>query len=283
MELNTHQDAPESDLNRFAKLERQQSLDELTLGFKNSSVQPAAISSLIQAFEQDKVFYAAEPWIDGNKNIRANELLFRFVRGEDHTIGHYSHIEPSLRQAQLVTNFDMLNIFNILSWLAKDDKNIHSTINLSHDTLCRKDLCERFLDIVQHEQAPSIIVEILENEKQFNAEQIDYLYSLKKRGIVFAMDDFRISVASDWARLQSLERKGILSYIKLDGKDSVRSYLDQGKNGLEALRQEILKIKNHAGSSPKIVAEWVNNSTEIDKLVSIGVDAVQGTNLMLSP
>jgi EAL domain-containing protein (putative c-di-GMP-specific phosphodiesterase class I) len=283
MGLNTHQDAPESDLNRFAKIERQQNLDELTLGFKNSSVQPAAISSLIQAFEQDKVFYAAEPWIDGNKNIIANELLFRFVRGEDQTIGHYAHIEPSLRQAQLVTNFDMLNVFNILSWLPKDTNNIHSTINLSHDTLCNRDLCERFLNAVQHEQAPSIIVEILEDDKQFNAEQINYLYSLKKRGVAFAMDDFRISMAGDWSRLQSLKSKDILSYIKLDGKESVRPYLDQGKSGLEALRQEILKIKNHAGSSPKIVAEWVNNSTEIDKLVSVGVDAVQGANLMLLP
>jgi EAL domain-containing protein (putative c-di-GMP-specific phosphodiesterase class I) len=272
-----------STFNQFAALERQKIFSDFILKFKNNPAQPAPISSLINAFQQDKVYYTAEPWIDANKKVIANELLFRFIRDEDQSIGHYAHIEPSLHQTQLVTDFDMLNIFNILSWLPKDDENIHSTINFSHDTLCRKGLCERFLNVVQHEQAPSIIVEILENEKQFKAEQIDYLYSLKKRGVVFAMDDFRISMASDWARLQSLESKGILSYIKLDGKDSVRPYLDQGKSGLEALRQEILKIKNHAGSNPKIVAEWVNNSTEIDKLVSIGVDAVQGANLMLLP
>tara|TARA_R110002124_G_scaffold149220_1_gene315166 strand:- start:331352 stop:332266 length:915 start_codon:yes stop_codon:yes gene_type:complete len=278
-----HLGQKKSGLNRLCALERQRSLDQFAQDFEAAPIHSPSLSSLIQAFHQDEVYYAAEPWVNAQKDIIANELLFRFKRGEDSAIGNYTYIEDDLRKSGLLTDFDILNIFNILSWLPQDTQRIHSTINLSHDTLCDSELCEQLFSVLQHKEAPSLIIEILEDDKQFNAQQIAYLSDLRKRGTIFAMDDFRINIQSDWARLQSLKSQDILSYIKLDGKQSVRPYLDQGKPGLEALRAEIIKIKSHAGCAPQIIAEWVNNEQEIDQLVSIGVDAVQGTNLILTP
>lgn len=254
------------------------SLDAFRDAYKAATTQTPTVHNVINAIENKRVIYLAEPWITHDSNTVANELLFRY-RNAPGQIYNYGSICESIANARLTAEFDLVNIFNILSWIPDDAENIAATINVSHDLLTNHALMDEVVNVMQHRKGPPIIFEILEDDRQFTGEEITYLESLTKQGFCFALDDFRVNTPSDWQRLSDL--KNVISYIKLDGQDSVRPYLDNPNGGFAGIARNITAIKNICGLPKKIIAEWVKTRDEADILFSLGVHAIQGHDVIM--
>ena len=169
-----------------------------------------------------------------------------------------------------------MNVFNILTWIPSNERNIASTINTSHDLLTNRAYCDNITAALAKRNGTPVIFEILEDDRQFTAEDIKHLKRLKDNGIEFALDDFRISKAGDWDRLKTL--KDVVSYVKLDGSDSLRPYCNMGDVGMNELKKQLQSIFSVAGNDKHIIGEWVQNGDEAEKLFDIGVHAIQGQN-----
>lgn len=235
------------------------------------------LGDLIHAVQNKNALYVAEPWVTKDERSVAHEVLFRF-RHKSNKILRYSHVARDLNSSDLAKGFDLVNFFNILSWLPTDAKAHPCSINMTHDSLTTPDICEKIIAANSARNGPQIIIEILEDERIFTQNELQMLQKMKQSGIIFALDDFRVSMDSDWQRLKGLE--GIVSYVKLDGKDSVRPFLDNDGANISALFNHISKIQNLVGADKKIVAEWVETPQEAHKLFDGGVHAVQGHKLV---
>lgn len=233
--------------------------------------------SLVDAIKNRNALYVAEPWVTQSTEVVANEMLFRFRDGSKKVLS-YSHVEKDLICANLLTGFDLVNLFNILSWVPSQAGDTACTVNLNHDTLTSPEICKKITEAMAKRDGPQIVIEILEDDRLFTAEELKSLSAMKNSGIQFALDDFRFSHASDWQRLDGL--KDIVSYVKLDGKDSVRPYLDNKAADINTLFQRVAQIHNQVGADKKIIAEWVQTPDEAHKLFNKGVYAVQGHNLV---
>tara|TARA_R110002126_G_scaffold13118_7_gene57209 strand:+ start:101243 stop:102052 length:810 start_codon:yes stop_codon:yes gene_type:complete len=240
------------------------------------SKQHNTLTDLIHAVQGKSTIYLAEPWMNQDERSIAHEVLFRF-RHESNQILRYDHIANDLISADLAKGFDLVNFFNILSWLPCDENAQPFSINLTHDSLITPEICEKIIEANNRRDGPQLIIEILEDERLFTSNELQMLQKMKQSGIAFALDDFRVSIDSDWERLKSLEH--IVSYVKLDGKDSVRPFLDNGGANITALFNHIADIQDLVGSDKKVIAEWVQTPQEAHKLFDGGVHAVQGHKL----
>lgn len=232
---------------------------------------------LIDAIKQRETIYIAEGWVDKNHDVIANEMLFRY-RHNGRKVYSYGNIAQDLISADLVKGFDLVNLFNVLSWVPSTITPSACTVNMNHDTLTDPQILQNIADAMKHRDGPPIILEILEDDRCFTEGEITNLKELADQGISFALDDFRVSHDGDWKRLSGL--KDIISYVKLDGPDSVRPFVDNGENGLKDMFQHIGQIHNLVGDDKKIICEWVQTQDEAEKLYDRGVHAVQGHNLV---
>lgn len=254
------------------------SLNDFRAAYGKAAEQTPQVHEVIDAVKHKRVIYLAEPWITADTNTVANELLFRF-RPNREKLYSYGTICNSIHNAGLTAEFDLVNVFNILSWIPDDVKNTAATINLSHDLLINQKLMNQIVALMDKRKGPPVIFEILEDARQFTAPQIAYLKSLKDKGLCFALDDFRVSHPSDWQRLASL--KDVLTYVKLDGEDSVRPFLDGESGELVAFAENIKAIQSTCGTSKRIIAEWVQNREEADICYASGVYAIQGHDIIM--
>ncbi|MCS5596698.1 MAG: EAL domain-containing protein [Alphaproteobacteria bacterium] len=256
----------------------QESLSAFHKLYMAADKQEKSVHEIIQAITEKRIIYLAEPWINSESNTVANELLFRY-RYAPGQICSFGDICKTIINADLTAEFDLVNVFNILSWMPNDQNNVTASINIGHDLLTKPYLMDKILNVVSTRSGPSIIFEILEDDRQFTNDEIEYLKTLKDKGMTFALDDLRINYPSDWQRLESL--KDIVSYVKLDGEASIRPYINQDSDGLLEIEENIREIKTLCGADCKIIAEWVQTPEEAEKLFEIGAHAIQGHDIIM--
>lgn len=237
----------------------------------------STLGDLIGAVQSKDALYIAEPWVNKDEQCISHEVLFRF-RQKSKKVVSYSHIAKDLISADLAKSFDLVNFFNILAWLPCDPDGQPCSVNMSHDSLISEEICAQITAANSRRAGPQIIIEILEDDRTFSAQELQRLQNMKDNGIIFALDDFRVNYPSDWQRLKGLEK--IVSYVKLDGKDSVRPFLDNDGAKISALFNHITDIQNLVGTDKKIIAEWVETPQEARQLFAGGVHAVQGHKLV---
>lgn len=130
-----------------------------------------------------------------------------------------------------------------------------------------------------------IIFEILEHDVELDAD-ISHLHALKRQGYRFALDDFGKGQSHD----NRLEVFGdIIDFIKIDGP-YVRAYLEETYHYKSAPNKNLLyypndladileKIEKKGLGHIPIIAEFVQNMKEIEKLVPLGVTGYQSRDL----
>lgn len=253
-----------------------EALNRFIKAYEQKGKKSERIGDIIDAVENAHVIHLAEPWLNQEQRPLAHEMLFRY---HHHNKGlyRYTYFKDALEKFELIDAFDLMNIFNILTWLPDVKAQIAATINVSHDILTNSEACELIMSGITQRQNKNVIFEILEDYRQFNTDDLEKLNALKSTGLSFALDDFRVSVPSDWKRLKSLNQ--IIDFVKLDGEISVRPFLTSDKDDLKALKQHIEHVHNVAGSDKLIICEWVQNMCEAEKLFDLGVHAIQGHDL----
>ena len=170
---------------------------------------------------------------------------------------------------------------------AAKTKKIPITINISVESALDPEIFDEiYKRVLKHGlNTKDIIFEILEHDVELDAD-ISHLHALKKQGYRFALDDFGKGQSHD----KRLEVFGdIIDFIKIDGP-YVRAYLEETCQYKSAPNKNLLyypndftdileKIEKKGLEHIPVIAEFVQNMKEIEKLVPLGITAYQSRHL----
>jgi len=209
----------------------------------------------------------------GDQLTRHLEILIRYVDHNSTVIPPGAFL-PSAERYNLVSKLDQWVLSNVLEneklvALLQADPNLRININLSGLTLGDPVMTKFITTLIQQHRLPpkSLCFEITETAAVADlAATSHFIRTMRLLGCEFALDDFGIGVSS-FAYLKNLP----VDYLKIDGS-FVRDIDENPVN--EALVSAI----NHIGHVMhiKTVAEFVENETILQKLISAGVDYAQG-------
>jgi len=199
------------------------------------------------------------------------ELLLR-LRDSDSVILPDSFF-PAAERYHLATKIDEWVIATAFRWLASPSSNVdqmsHCAINLSGHSLSDEDFLEYVVfQIERLNVAPhKICFEITETAAISNlAGAIRFIDEFKKRGCLFALDDFGSGVSS-FGYLKNLP----VDFVKIDGcfvTDMVTDPIDY------AMVRSINEIAHVM--KKQTIAEYVESAEILECLQEIGVDFAQG-------
>lgn len=200
------------------------------------------------------------------------ELLIRMEEDDGRMILPAAFL-PAAERYNLSDKLDRWVVCNAIEWLKCHPQELNKlkicSINLSAQSLGDPDLL-KFI-IKQLEEAPipqeKICFEVTETAAIANlANAIEFFKVLKRKGCLFALDDFG-SGFSSFAYLKRLP----VDFIKIDGmfvKDIVDDPIDF------AMVKSINEIGKVMGK--RTIAEFVESAEILAKLKKIGVDYAQG-------
>jgi EAL domain-containing protein (putative c-di-GMP-specific phosphodiesterase class I) len=181
---------------------------------------------------------------------------------------------PAAEKYGLMAKIDrwvIRNAFENIAQLPDTDGAIYS-INISSKTLSERRIIS-FVEKLFVEfpiKANRVNFEITETSAiSYLDNALNFMHAMKKRGCTFSLDDFGTGLASfDYLR------KLPIDFLKIDGI-FVRE-METNPNDF-AFIEAIHKISSQMGV--KTVAEFVENSTILKMLATIGVDYAQGYHI----
>ncbi|WP_413285874.1 EAL domain-containing protein [Vibrio sp. MA40-2] len=200
------------------------------------------------------------------------EILVRIksAAGEYISPGIFMPASEKYNVAHLI---DKQVVVKTLSWLESNLVDFDSlglcSINLSGQSIGNKDFVRFLLQSIENCNVPShkICIEITETAAMGNMERAIALFTeIKKRGCLIALDDFGSGLSS-FAYLKKLP----VDIVKIDGlfvRDMDRNETDY------IMVRSIHDLAKQMGK--KTVAEFVENTDIIDRLIELGVDYGQG-------
>ena len=154
-------------------------------------------------------------------------------------------------------------------WLDQGMDCVPVSVNVSRAHFIEKDLADQIRNMVDNAGAPRRLIEIELTESAFfddKAAMIETINKLKSYGFAVSMDDF----GSGYSSLNSLKDMP-LDVLKLDAE------FFRGENAEE--RGEIVvseAIKLGKQLNMRIVAEGVEDRSQVDFLAEKGCDMIQG-------
>jgi len=201
------------------------------------------------------------------------ELLIRMYTPDGQIISPVQFI-PAAEKYGLMAKIDcwvIKNAFQHIDRSSSQDNAIYS-INISSKTLSEKKIIS-FVESLFVEypiEANRINFEVTETSAiSYLDNALDFMHAMKERGCSFSLDDFGTGLASfDYLR------KLPIDFLKIDGV-FVRD-METNPNDF-AFIEAIHKISSQMGI--KTVAEFVENSTILKMLGTIGVDYAQGYHI----
>ena len=211
---------------------------------------------------------------DSVTGMRYNEILLRMTEAGEEMIAPGFFI-PAAERYHLMPAIDRWVVHEALRRLS--EKQTWQTgecfaINLSGQSLGD----ETFLDFVSSEldnagvAAERICFEITETAAVANLRSAQhFIATLRKRGCVFALDDFGSGLSS-FAYLKRLP----VDYLKIDGrfvKDMLTDPIDH------AMVESINQLGHVVGV--QTIAEFVENAAILERLGRLGVDYAQGYHI----
>ena len=252
-------------------------LDDSTLNLRQGEmhwvarIHSALAENRLQMYLQP-IAPTAAPAGTGSPNHLHFEALLR-MNGKDGRIFPPSAFLPAAERYNLAGQIDAWVLDDILGWLDRSPLFLNHlnvlAVNLSGQSLGDA----AFLNHV-HERmrrhplaARKLCFEITETAAISNLDRVqEFMQSIRGFGTRFALDDFGAGLSS-FAYLRTLD----VDYLKIDGLFVKAVHEDPV---YEAMVRSINEVGHVMGK--KTIAEFVENDNVRDKLVSIGVDFVQG-------
>jgi len=146
------------------------------------------------------------------------------------------------------------------------DTNLRFSINFSPEDLMNEATKSHFIEqILKHEVANRVTMELLEEGNFSKQETIKFLAECKKLGVKIAIDDFG-SGCANYARVKELEA----DYVKIDGT----LIKDIQTRSTYIMIEGMVKYAREQGA--KTVAEFVSSKEIYDLCVKVGIDLLQG-------
>lgn len=230
-----------------------------------------------QALSEDRfrLYYQSITPAAGNSQGCHYEVLLRMLdeQGEEVLPGAFL---PAAERYDLVTRLDRWVVRKTLSCLGAHPGHLaglhECAINLSGQSLADEGFAEFVMEALRSNAVPAgkICFEITETAAISNLTSArQFFKKLKALGCRFALDDFGSGLSS-FAYLKTLP----VDYLKIDGvfiKDVVDDPIDL------AMVQSINEIGHVMGK--KTIAEFVESQEIHDRLVTLGVDFLQGYHI----
>ncbi|MFS0575979.1 EAL domain-containing protein [Sporosarcina sp. 179-K 3D1 HS] len=157
---------------------------------------------------------------------------------------------------------------------AKSNRDIKISVNSSVREFSNSQMLEKINSILGATGCPSNRIQLEITERfAFQAEEeqslVVQMNDLKEKGIEFALDDFGTGYGS-FRYLQKLP----ISKIKID-KEFISSLLTH--NNTQKLVEGMIRLGKSLGLY--VVAEGVETKEQMDMLISMGIDAIQGYHI----
>mgnify|MGYP001183595941 CR=1 FL=1 len=200
------------------------------------------------------------------------EILVRIksANGEYISPGIFMPASEKYNVAHLI---DKAVVTQTLAWLESNiadyDQLGLCSINLSGQSIGNREFVHFLLETIEHSSVPSnkLCLEITETAAMGNMDRaIDLFTQIKQRGCLIALDDFGSGLSS-FGYLKKLP----VDIVKIDGL-FVRD-MDTNETDFIMVRA-INDLAKQMGK--KTVAEFVENTAIIDRLLELGVDYAQG-------
>ena len=221
--------------------------------------------------EEFKVYYQPK-YEPSTGKLKGAEALIRWQSPE---LGFVSpgRFIPIFENNGFITKIDHYMISHVAKdqkdWLDQGMDCVPVSVNVSRAHFIEKDLADQIRNMVDNAGAPRRLIEIELTESAFfddKAAMIETINKLKSYGFAVSMDDF----GSGYSSLNSLKDMP-LDVLKLDAE------FFRGENAGE--RGEIVvseAIKLGKQLNMRIVAEGVEDRSQVDFLAEKGCDMIQG-------
>ncbi len=221
--------------------------------------------------EEFKVYYQPK-YEPSTRKLKGAEALIRWQSPE---LGFVSpgRFIPIFENNGFITKIDHYMISHVArdqkGWLDQGMDCVPVSVNVSRAHFIEKDLADQIRNMVDNAGAPRRLIEIELTESAFfddKAAMIETINKLKSYGFAVSMDDF----GSGYSSLNSLKDMP-LDVLKLDAE------FFRGENAGE--RGEIVvseAIKLGKQLNMRIVAEGVEDRSQVDFLAEKGCDMIQG-------
>ena len=195
------------------------------------------------------------------------ESLMRVLDSDGRVLSPVVFMEKS-KEYRLYTQLMIQMIDKVFDVMAKHD--VAMTLNLSYLDINNTELCDKLMSKVKKMKiGKRLTVEIVESEQIQDIEMVnEFIFALKKNGVMFAIDDFG-SGFSNFDTILNLD----IDYVKLDG--SLVSKIHDKK--YKIMLESMVKICHDLGI--KTIAEYICDESIMEEAKCIGVDYLQGYHL----
>jgi len=195
------------------------------------------------------------------------ESLMRLMDSDGRVLSPAVFMEKS-KEYRLYTQLMSQMIDKVFDVMA--NHNVAVTLNLSYVDINNIELCDKLMKRVNKMQSANCLtIEIVESEQIQDIEMVnEFIFALKKRGVMIAIDDFG-SGFSNFDTIANLD----IDYVKLDG--SLVSKIHDTK--YRVILENMVKICHDLGI--KTIAEYISDESIMEEAKSIGVDYLQGYHL----
>lgn len=237
----------------------------------DQTISSGAIRHLLQkSIDRKSFMLVAQPIVSTKNSSQYYEILIR-MKTINNKIFFPDTFLPVAEEAGLLAEVDLTVIeqtFQFMQSLNKTESETRFSINLTPQSLCRKDFLDRLNVLLKNYliRPDRIIFEIIESDiiDSINASRV--LQELRKLGCQIAIDDFGTG-ASSYSRLKTLD----VDILKIDGS-FIRNVVEDKFDRLIVMSFcEAAKFK-----SLEVVAEFVENEEIKQMLISMGIEWLQG-------
>ncbi|RLA71335.1 MAG: hypothetical protein DRG09_00565 [Epsilonproteobacteria bacterium] len=195
------------------------------------------------------------------------ESLMRILDSKGRVLSPAVFMEKS-KDYRLYTQLMIQMIDKVFDVMAKHGTAV--TLNLSYMDINNTELCDKLMYKVKKMKiGKCLTIEIVESEQIQDIDMVnEFIFSLKKNGVMIAIDDFG-SGFSNFDTIMNLD----IDYVKLDG--SLVSKIHDKKYRI--MLESMVKICHDLGI--KTIAEYIYDESIMEAAIDIGVDYLQGYHL----
>jgi EAL domain-containing protein (putative c-di-GMP-specific phosphodiesterase class I) len=225
------------------------------------------ISDVIEAINEGRIKVAFQPIFSTKSyKVAKYEMLIRMLSPNDDVIPPNLFL-PFIRNTRVYTTLTKVVLDKAVATLLSTD--YHLSLNLDLQDILNDDIIALFTTAFEDEKslAQRITIEILEHEEIQDFENIkERIQCLKSLGFSIALDDFGSGYAN-FRYLIDLD----LDILKIDG--TIIKNIDTDKGAYSVVKSVISLAKE---MDMKVVAEQIETKEELETLLKLNVDYLQG-------